>query len=459
VRRVIGFLAWPRSLFGRLLLASTLATLVAILIAAVSVGHVLQRFVVRGMDERLGAQIEIIRPVVRPDGSLDMARAISLPPFDVPGSGWMWQITAPGGTMKSASQGAGITLAMNDHVRRGPGGPDRRTEKSQRGQIKGTGDMRLILRGMTLITNNGPAQIIAAGPARVAEAPLRQALWPLGISVGIVALVLFGAALLQLRLGLKPLGRLRASLADVRAGRATHVSGDAPTELQPLVTELNALIDQNAAGLASARGHVANLAHGLKTPLAELHVELAEPGRDPDGRLRAMVDRLDARVRHHLGRARAASPGGLAVTTLLAPAVEGIGAALARIHADRSVVFAAGIGAAVSVAVDAQDVDEIIGNLLDNAWRHAKASVALAAVSDGRIVTVTIDDDGPGLDASARDAALVRGKRMDEAGDGHGFGLSIAREFAELHGGGLTLAAAPQFGGLRAVLTLPSVAG
>jgi len=449
VRRILGWVAWPKSLFGRLLLASTLATLVAVVIASASVGHVLRQFVIRGMDERLGAQIEIIRPAIRADGSLDPVRAISLPPFDQPGSGWSWQVTAPGGRLKSVSLGDGV-LELPEPRRRGF---DRRPAPPPPIGTPRPGRGRLVMRTLTVMTDAGTAQIIAAGPAEVAEAPLRQALWPLGISAAIIAFVLLGAALLQLRLGLRPLGALRASLADVRAGRASHVSDDAPTELQPLVHELNALIDQNAAGLASARGHVANLAHGLKTPLAELHLELASDGRDPDGRLRAMVDRLDARVRHHLGRARAASPGGAGERTLLAPAVEALAEALRRIHAERAIDFSADIAANLAVAVDAQDLDEMIGNLLDNGWRYAAQRLSVSAVSDGRMVNLTIEDDGPGLDADARDAVLVRGKRMDEAGDGHGFGLSIARELAELHGGELALGESGR-GGLLVALTL-----
>jgi len=451
VRRILGWVAWPKSLFGRLLLASMLATLVAVVIASASVGRVLQQFVIRGMDERLGAQIEIIRPAIRADGSIDSARAISLPPFDQPGSGWSWQVTAPRGTLKSVALGDGV-LELPEPRRRGF---DRRPAPPPLIVAPRPGRGRLVMRTLTVMTDAGTAQIIAAGPAEVAEAPLRQALWPLGISAAIIALVLFGAALLQLRLGLRPLGALRASLADVRAGRASHVSDDAPTELQPLVHELNALIDQNAAGLASARGHVANLAHGLKTPLAELHLELASDGRDPDGRLRAMVDRLDARVRHHLGRARAASPGGAGARTLLAPAVEALAAALRRIHAERAIEFSADIPVNLAVAVDAQDLDEMIGNLLDNGWRHASKTIKVRASSDGRTVMLTIDDDGPGLDAAARDAVLIRGKRMDEAGDGHGFGLSIARELAELHGGELALGDSG-LGGLRVALSLPA---
>jgi len=336
-----------------------------------------------------------------------------------------------------------------------PTPPHLRGEPSRLGRVRGWGRGPIEMRGLTVPTGRGAAQIVVGAPVDVVEAPLRQALWPLGLSVAIIALVLFGAALLQLRLGLRPLGALRASLADVRAGRASHVSGDAPTELQPLVHELNALIDQNAAGLASARGHVANLAHGLKTPLAELHLELASDGRDPDGRLRAMVDRLDARVRHHLGRARAASPGGAGERTLLAPAVEALAVALRRIHAERAIEFSADIPVNLAVAVDAQDLDEMIGNLLDNGWRHASKTIKVRASSDGRMVVLTIDDDGPGLDAAARDAVLIRGKRMDEVGDGHGFGLSIARELAELHGGELALGDSG-LGGLRVTLSLPA---
>jgi signal transduction histidine kinase len=262
--------------------------------------------------------------------------------------------------------------------------------------------------------------------------------------------------LIQLRIGLHPLRRLRAAVGAVRAGTATRIPGDQPSELQPLARELNALLDENAAALANARGHVANLAHGLKTPLATLALGLRDPARDPDGALGREVERIDRAIRHHLGRARAGTPGAAARhRALLAPALDGLVAALGRIHADRGIAVERSLAPGLALAIDPQDLDELLGNLLDNGWRWAARRIAIDARADpdGR-ARITIADDGPGIPEDARTEALLPGRRLDERGEGHGFGLSIVRELAELYGGGLALDSSA-LGGLAAIVTLP----
>jgi signal transduction histidine kinase len=279
-------------------------------------------------------------------------------------------------------------------------------------------------------------------------APLLGSLLLLGLALGIATLV-------QLRIGLAPLGRMRTALAAVRSGHATTIPVDQPSELAPLATEINALLAENAAALANARGHVANLAHGLKTPLATLALSVRP--LDPDGTLGAQIARIDQAVRHHLGRARAATPGAASrVATPLAPVVADLADALARIHAERGIAADVAIDPALAVAVDRQDLDELVGNLLDNAWRWAATRIAVRATrsEDDRFAMLAIEDDGPGIPESTRAAALSAGQRLDERGDGHGFGLSIATELANLYGGTLMLDTA-SLGGLVVQVTLP----
>ena len=436
----------PRSLAGRLLVIAAVSTLAALLFAGFAIGHVLGRFVMTGLDQRLDAQVEVLARAVAPDGRVDRARAIVLPPFDVPDSGWTWRIDGPGGLAIVAEPGPPI--AREPDGRRHP----------RPGYVRGArGGGGLHVRRLTIDTAAGPVTITVAAPRAVATRPLREAMLPLLGSLALLGLALAGATLVQLRLGLRPLRTLSTALADVRAGRRRTVPEDQPAELRPLVAELNALIDQNAAGLEQARRHVANLAHGLKTPLAALAVRLAEPGRDPDTALRGMVERIDTQIRHHLGRARASAPGAaIRARTLLAEPVDDLCAVMRRVHADRRVSAEAAIPATLAVAVDGQDVAEMLGNLLDNGWRHARSAVRVEAVREGALVRIVVDDDGAGLSATAAADALVPGRRLDERGDGHGFGLSITRELAELNGGSLTLARGDRLSGLRVVLILPA---
>jgi len=276
------------------------------------------------------------------------------------------------------------------------------------------------------------------------------------VALGILGLCLLAGLAVQVRLGLAPLTRLRADLASVRAGRRERVPADQPAEIAPVVAELNALLDQNAQNLERARGHVANLAHALKTPLATLSMALAEPARDPDGALRRQVDDMDRRVRHHLRRARAAALAGSARgRTALAPRLSDLRAALTRIYAEKGVAIDLDVPEALSVPCEGQDLDEMLGNLVDNACRWCRSRVRVSATARDGGVSLSVEDDGPGLDPAAASAVMARGRRLDEGVPGHGFGLPITLELAELYGGGLSLGRS-ELGGLRADLVLPA---
>lgn len=453
----------PRSLWARLLLLSLLATAAALAAAGWAIGGVLERFATRGLDDRLDAQLMLLAGAVRPDGSLGANALRVLPGFDA-GAGWSWRVVGADGRVWRAGPVADLgkvpSPARPLPGGSGPGGSgpgDVRVDGPARPRpLEGRDDAgrRVHGRALTVLTPAGPVRIAAAAPRALAEQPIRAAMAPLLMSLLLLGVALTAAALVQLRLGLRPLRDLRLALARVRAGEADRVPGDQPTELAPLAAELNALLAENAAGLARARGHVANLAHGLKTPLAALIARLDEPGADPDGSLHEQARRIDARVRHHLSRARTAAGGTPARRTvpIALPADDLIGV-LARIHADRPVRAAVDLPD-LSVAVDAEDLSEMLGNLLDNAWRHARTVVRLGAATDGAFAIVAVEDDGPGLSPAAAAEALRPGRRLDERGDGHGFGLPIVRELAELSGGALYLDRS-DLGGLRVRLRLP----
>ncbi|WP_353204251.1 HAMP domain-containing sensor histidine kinase [Sphingomonas sp.] len=446
----------PRSLYGRLLATALIATLAALAFAAFAIGSVLDRFVMHGLDDRLDAQIAVLAQAIRPDGAIDRSRLILAAPYDDPRSGWGWRVDASGRTIASPTPPDldamearppfpdGPPFARHHRDRDDPQALDWRDRDGPRHA-----------RSLMLATPAGPVRITASAPRAIVDRPLRAAMLPLLGSLLLLGVALTIATLVQLRIGLRPLKAMRESLTAIRAGKAAALPADQPSELAPLATEINALLAENTAALANARGHVANLAHGLKTPLATL--ALALPPHDPDGRLREQVDRIDRAVRHHLGRARAATPGGaLRVATPLAPVLADLTDALARIHADRGVTARVEIAPDLSVAVDRQDLDELIGNLLDNGWRWAASRIAVTATvgSDARFARLCIEDDGIGIAPELRGAACAAVQRLDERGDGHGFGLSIAYELATLYGGTLTLESA-SLGGLAAIVELP----
>lgn len=449
----------PRSLAGRLTLAAAVLTLVALVGAGLAIGFILQRFVTQQVEQRLDAQTTTIADALErdADGRLRLSRNVDGPPFDRRRSGWYWRVDEEGAAvLRSGSLGDEGFESGRRRPLPAPFDPRWREPKPKMDEGRGPAEEPLIVRATRVDVGGRPVEIAVAAPLGAVAGPMRDALRPLALSLAAVGLGLVGASLLQVRFGLTPLRRLREALGEVRAGRAARVPDDQPAELKPLASELNALIEQNAAGLASARLHVANLAHGLKTPLATLSVALDDPGRDPDGALRAEVDRVERRIRHHLARARAAALGGpQRMRTELKPRIDDLAVALKAIHAGKTLSIAVDVADDLHVACDPQDVDEMAGNLLDNACKWARGAIVVHARRSDAQVALTISDDGPGLPEDALPEAMLPGRRLDETTPGHGFGLSIARELAELYGGGLTLERGPA-GGLAARLTLPA---
>jgi signal transduction histidine kinase len=275
-------------------------------------------------------------------------------------------------------------------------------------------------------------------------------------SLAALGLVLVIAVFVQVRYGLRPLARIEAALGAIRSGSAYHLEGEFPSEINPLATEINALLEQNAAVLKRARTHVGNLAHALKTPLAVLGNEAAgAEGSLAETALRQAAV-MQRHIDHHLSRARtAAARNVLGGRTEVMPAAESLGRTLKRIHAERRLDIAFDIGPGAAFGGERQDLEEMLGNLMDNACKWAKAEVRVgAAVKDG-LLRLRVEDDGPGLAKEARDAVLKPGERLDESVPGAGLGLAIVRDIADLYGGAIALEDS-DLGGLRVALTLPA---
>ena len=441
----------PPSLGGRLLLGASILILLALVVTGTVMEFALRRFIQGQVDGRLDGQILTVTDALRagPGGTLRLERSVDGPPFERSLSGWYWEVLAPGPVLRSQSlpksfPGFGLEARVP---------ADRPHPETADGL--GPGDEPLRVRVKRVSVGAVVATVAAAAPLKALADPLHEALTPLVVTLLLLATGLIGGVLLQVRLGLKPLTVLRDDLVRVRTGRADRITGPQPSEVRPLVTELNTLLDQNAANLNQARRHVANLGHGLKTPLATLALALEEPGLDPEGRLRPLVATMDRRIRHHLSRARVAALGGsVRSRTALGQTVADHAAVFAKLYVDKALRFDVDIDPTIAVACEAQDVDEMLGNLLDNACKWAAGRVRLVAVPNGRSVSLRVDDDGPGLAASQAADMLQPGKRIDESMPGYGFGLPITRELAELYGGSLGVASS-DLGGLRVDLSLP----
>jgi signal transduction histidine kinase len=262
------------------------------------------------------------------------------------------------------------------------------------------------------------------------------------------------------RTALAPLRELRRRLADVERGASVQVAGRYPREVQDVINDLNGLLAYQAQAVSRAQAKAGDLAHGLKTPLAILVHEadrVASLGQaDVAEDIREQIERMRRQVEYHLAHARAAASAATpSARSSVGDSVESLVRTLRRLYASRGLTLDAAAGPDCDVRCQRQDLDEMLGNLLDNACKWARTRVAVTAQAAGDRIVITVDDDGPGIDSGMREAVLQRGVRADQAAPGSGFGLAIVRDLAEVYGGSVSLGASPS-GGLRAELRLPS---
>ncbi len=264
----------------------------------------------------------------------------------------------------------------------------------------------------------------------------------------------FAAMLLGIRYSLNPLSRLQADIAKVREGEAQKLSGDYPSEVRPLTEELNKLIEHNREVVERARTHVGNLAHALKTPLAVLKNEAA--GRTQlDDVVRRQATAMQTNVEHYLKRARmAARAETIGARTDVRPVIDGLARLLNRLFDAKGIEVTVEGSTSAFFRGEQQDFEEMAGNLMENACKWAATEVKVVIADTPQGLTIEVQDDGQGLSAEEREAALKRGVRLDETTPGTGLGLSIVKELAELHKGQLELGVAA-LGGLIATLRFP----
>lgn len=315
--------------------------------------------------------------------------------------------------------------------------------------------MRVGLQAVTFPDRPEPLLLYAAIDRTSADASVGSFTLRLGIALGVLAVGLIGGVLVLIRYGLRPLHEIEDKLGDVRAGRRDKLDGEYPSELSPLVREINTLITHNRNVVDRARTHVGNLAHALKTPLAVLKNEAKGSDRLSD-LVRRQTEAMTSNVNSYLKRAQAAAQAEvLGVRTEVKEPVEGIARMLERLHRGKGVAIDVDVDPKAVFRGERGDFDELVGNLLENAakWCKSRVNVTVTRNDDG--MEVMVDDDGPGLPAEHRAKALERGKRLDESEPGTGLGLSIVSELADIYGGRLHLEDSP-IGGLRARLVLPA---
>ena len=286
-------------------------------------------------------------------------------------------------------------------------------------------------------------------------------IWRLHFGFPIIAGGLFLViAVVVVRQGLSPFAVMRSRLAEVRDGQAVRLEGEYPSEVAPLVEDLNSLLDERERRVTRAVTKAGDLAHGLKTPLAVLAQEIeradAAGQRELADSMRRQVERMRRQIDSHLAQARVTASGVAPNARAgVADAASALARTMERLHVDRALAIDVAVPADHVVHVAPEDLEEMLGNLLDNACKWARSCVRVSSALDGRLVVIDVDDDGAGLDESMRVRVLQRGVRADEAAPGSGFGLAIVSDLATAYGGSIALDRSPD-GGVRARLVLPA---
>jgi signal transduction histidine kinase len=454
------------SLATRLFLSATAWLVVILAITGFVLSSVYKEATERAFDRRLNLYLRtLIAEVATPDEPVDRQfQSLGEPLFELPLSGWYWQITRTDtekpDTRSSRSlwdkklpkleeQGveltaAGIRIAYVD----GPEGQS----------------LRMVERPVDLGAD-GKFLVSVAGDAGEIFDETRSFDYYLGGTFTALGIVLLLTTVFQVRFGLAPLKRISEAIADIRSGRAERLEGEFPVEIAPLARETNALIDANREIVERARTHVGNLAHAIKTPLSVIVNEASAHAVDPFAeKVMEQAGVMRDQVAHHLERARIAARVSIVGTvTEVAPAIEALRRTMEKIHRDRGIAVEAKADPAAKFRGERQDLEEMVGNLVDNACKWATSRVLVEVLVEpagkpgiGPRLRVVVDDDGRGLSEAERTQVSRRGQRLDESKPGSGLGLSIVVDLAALYGGSLSLGSAP-IGGLRAELVLPGI--
>lgn len=443
------------SLYARLIAAAAVWTMLGLAVGGAVLSHAFRLATQTNFDAALRSDMDGLIAAAEPDpnGGVMLEERFLNRNFARVYSGLYYEIRTPTGGVQISRSLFDREITMTDPSRQGA---------LTWGSAVGPENQRLRVVSRTI--NLAPEQnkntgytFIVAGDLSEVDRQTSQFNTTLIWSFLLLGLGLTLAILLQVKVGLSPLRKVSEALARIRDGKARRLDGHFPTEIEPLAGELNSLIQHSEEVVARARTHVSNLAHFLKTPLSVLAAEAdAEPGPLAET-VKRQVFSMRRQVDHYLSRARAAgSLDVLGNRTQVSSVLDDLTRVIGRIHASRAIRIDAQCDSDVFFRGERQDLEEMLGNLIDNACKWAREQVRIRCSRDQARVVITVEDDGPGLSADQRSQVGERGERLDETVPGSGLGLAIVRDISKLYGGYFSLDSSP-LGGLLARLELPAI--
>lgn len=453
------------SLAGRLFFTAAAVTVIVLGASGVVLSSLYREAVERAFDRHLNVYLKniVVDVATTPPGTIPDPASLGEPLFQIPNSGWYWQIERLAGPVSELKRSESLPepgLRSLDEQR-----IPIRSDGFREGYIIGPQNQELrVVENLIDLGADGQYVVTVAASVADTEAEIAGFNRALFVTLSLLGVVFVATAWFQVRFGLRPLRRISESLQAIRTGRAERLEGEFPVEIAPLAREVNALIDTNRDIVMRARTHVGNLAHALKTPISVLLNECSGRGDAVAEKVREQVTLMREQVQHHLERARIAArvavPGTVIEVDMV---VDAVVRTMEKIHRERSIRIVSHIVEEVKFHGEEQDLAEMVGNLVDNACKWAKGRVQIEARSEPRarrgdraFFRLVVDDDGPGLTPDAQQEVLThRGKRLDESKPGSGLGLSIVSDLSHLYQGRLELGTSPM-GGLRAELVLPA---
>lgn len=444
------------------LLAGTLAwVLLTIIVAGWGLNSLFKQHMMQQVRAELTLHLNQLLSFVAvdPDGKVSVPHALSDARFDQPLSGLYWQIDQQDGQGRTATTGLLRSRSLWDNVL----------------PTLNIGNTSTALQDFTITDADGtvldavgriiqpeeessyPLRLVVAVNHDIVALPVERFRNMLILALTILAIGLMVAVTIQVILGLRPFGRLRKSLADVHEGKTSHIEGDFPAELEPLVNDFNQVLDVNAKVIERARTQAGNLAHAVKTPLAILSNAAAKEQTSFSALVQEQVAMAQRQVNYHLARARAAAAMQASTSrTPVKKSLEALIRVMQRLYAERNLDIRLHLQEDhCAFRGEEQDFQEMLGNVLDNACKWASHAISVTVAQVRNDIVITVDDDGEGLPENQKDLIFQRGIRADEKKPGTGLGLDIVRDLTDLYQGAVVTASSP-FGGLRVVLRLPA---
>ena len=440
-----------RSIGLRLVVSATIWIAATLVVTGIILTGLFRVHAARTLDAALIDQVDEIASliVVEADGRVRLKRHPVDPRFVKPRTGWYYEIVFADGLRERSRSLAGEAL-------QGPGIAIGKMPTNFDSTGPWGAQLHAIGKTFTLPGATSAFAVLVTGPAAEIDLSVREFMGVLSLTLAALGLGLIVAVLAQVRYGLRPLRRILKSLNDIRVGRADRLEGPFPSEIQPLADQLSALLDHNKAVIERVRNQADAAAHALKTPLAVVTNEADRVGGPAGDTIRQQAALMNERLNHFLSHARVAGARDiLGALTSVESVIAGLERTLRHIHHDRGVDIRTEGMEGLVFRGEQQDLEEMLGNLMDNACKWARREVRIHGRRDYGYLFLTVEDDGPGIPDGSLNDVVDRGRRLDASIPGSGIGLAIVRDAAELYGGVLTLERSP-LGGLSARLRLPS---